>query len=213
MAFGNATFTDAATGINSIGGAVNDILTGETQAQGLRIQAEGTQIQSESSMLEAEGSTTEATNYTLAGTLAEQNAQFTAQNTALQEGMAERQIYQGLSTTTAGVGGAGFSNSGSAYYLMSSGQAQGALQKGLIENQGAITEAGYQEQAESYNNLATYANEAATTETTIAGQQTNIAYQENQEANQVEADSQTAALFSGASGAISMAASVATLLV
>ena len=212
MAFGNATFTDVASGINSIGAAVNDIFQGQTTAAGLRIQAQGSQISSEATMLEAEGSTTEATNYTLAGTLAQQEAQFTKQNTALQEGMAERQIYQGLSTTKAGVAGAGFGGGGSGYYLMAAGQAQGALQKGLLANQGAITQAGYTEQATAYQNLAAYSTTAATTETQIAGQQATIGTEQQQLANQVQSNSTIAALFSGAAGGVSLLAGLATVL-
>lgn len=211
MALGNATFTDISSGINAIGAAAQDIFQSEAQAGNLQLQATGTRISAEGTQLEAEGDTTEASNYTLAGTLAEQNAQYTAQNTQLQETMANRQIYQGLSTTQAGVAGSGFQDSGSGFYLMKEGAMQGALQKGLLANQGSITEAGYTEQATSYENLAQYATTAATTETSIAGQQEQLANSQDALASQIESAGQTAADFSYASAAVSGIAALATL--
>lgn len=149
MAFGNATFTD-------VSGAVSDLFSSQATAGQLRIKAQGDQV--------------EGQNYLLASTLARQNEQYTEQFTSMQQTMADRQIYQGIGTEKADIAGAGFAESGSALDLLRDSAAQGALQKEIIAKQGEITEAGYTEQAQAYNNLSAYANYAATQENQLAGQ-------------------------------------------
>jgi hypothetical protein len=147
MAFGGNTISD-------VSGGVSDIFGGSSKAAGLRLKASGDLV--------------EAGNYDLASTLAKQNEQFTEQSTAVKQMMANRQIYQGIGTETADIAGAGFSESGSALDLLRSSAQQGALQKQLIGQQGLITEAGYNEQATAYTNLAGYARMAASTENSMA---------------------------------------------
>jgi hypothetical protein len=147
MAFGASTFSD-------LGGGVSDIFGGSAKASGLRLKAQGDLV--------------EAGNYDLASTLAKQNEQFTEQSTSIKQLMADRQRYQGIGTETAEIAGAGFAESGSALDLLRSSASQGALQKQLIGQQGLITEAGYNEQATAYTNLAGYARMAASTENSMA---------------------------------------------
>ncbi len=71
--------------------------------------------------------------------------------------------------------GAGLASSGSATDLLRASAAQGSLNKSMIQTQGLLTEAGYEEQAQSYTNLASYATYGAGVETTIAGEQNQIA--------------------------------------
>jgi hypothetical protein len=65
-----------------------------------------------------------------------------------------------LGTTKAAVAGAGFSNSGSALDLLRSSAEQGATTKAVLGQQGLITEAGYNEQQQSYTLMANAAGVA-----------------------------------------------------
>lgn len=147
MAFGVSTFSD-------LGGAASDLFGGSATAAGLRLKAKGDIV--------------EASNYDLASGLAKQNEQFTEQSTRVKQMMADRQIQQGIGTEKADIAGAGFADSGSALDLLRSSAQQGALQKQLIGQQGLITEAGYNEQATAYTNLASYGRMAASTENSMA---------------------------------------------
>lgn len=135
MPFGNATFTD-------LGTAVSDIFA----AQG--------------DLLKAKGSEFEQQAYLGAAGLADQNAQFTAMSTAIKELQADRNLYQALGTTRADVAGAGLAQSGSALDILREGAAQGAMVKAVLGEQGLITEAGYEEQAKSYRDMASAAGVA-----------------------------------------------------
>src|ERR1043166_7573782 len=106
------------------------------------------------------GDRVEAKNYRLAAGLADQNAQFTQMSTDIKEMQATRAITMGMGQTQADVAGAGFAQSGSALDLLRDSASQGALTKAVLSEQGLITEAGYKEQAESYRNMASYAETA-----------------------------------------------------
>lgn len=147
MAFGTGTMGLA-------GGAVDDIFKGQATAKSLRLKAEGDLV--------------EAQNYDLAADLAKQSAEFTRQSTAIKETQAQRQLYLGLGKTGSDVASAGFSMSGSALDLMRDSAAQGGLTKAVIGQQGLITEAGFNEQAQAYTNLAGYARYAANEERDMA---------------------------------------------
>ena len=139
MAFGSATFTD-------IAGSVSDLFSADAD----RSKATGDRI--------------EGQNYDLASTLATQNEQFTETSTNIKQAQLDRNIYQTIGGEQADVAGAGFANSGSALDLMRDSASQGALTKAVAGQQGLITEAGYQEQATSYTNMAQAANVAADAE-------------------------------------------------
>lgn len=135
MAFGASTVTD-------VGGAVSDLFAASadrSKAAGLRLKATGDEL--------------EGQNYGLASDLAEQNEKYTETSTAIKELQASRQINQTIGGQQADVAGAGFASGGSSYYLMADSAAQGNLTKSVIAKQGLITEAGYTEQATSYQNL------------------------------------------------------------
>lgn len=148
MAFGVGT-------VNAFGGAVDTLFSSRATASSLRLKATGDDM--------------EAGNYEEAAKLAGQNAEFTKESTAVQSAMAERQIYLGIGKEQAEISGAGFANSGTALDLLRSSASQGALQKALVERQGQITEAGYEEQQKAYNNLASYASYSAGIERDQAG--------------------------------------------
>jgi hypothetical protein len=136
MALSQTTFSD-------LGGAVSDLFASSadsTKAQGLRIKAQGDALEGE--------------NYDEAAVLAKQNEQFTEQSTAIKLQQIDRSNYQTIGGQQADVAGAGFSASGSALDLMADSASQGALTKAVAGQQGLITEAGYTEQAQSYENMS-----------------------------------------------------------
>lgn len=85
-----------------------------------------------------------------AATIAGEDINLAKTSTAIQSAQAQRQITGVLGGQTADVAGAGFSDSGSAKWLMQDSARQGALTKALISTQGAITEKGFQEQQLAY---------------------------------------------------------------
>jgi hypothetical protein len=128
MAFGASTFTN-------LGGAVSDLFAASADRS------------------KAQGDFVEGQDYALASTLATQNEQFTVQSTAIKQAQNDRQIYQTMGGVTADTAGSGFGASGSSLDVLRDSAAQGALTKAVAGQQGLITEAGYQEQATSYQNM------------------------------------------------------------
>lgn len=143
MAFGNATFSDAA-------GAVGDLFA----AEGDRFKAQGDRIESQ--------------NYDLAATYADQNVAFTKTSTEIKQAQLDRENYKVIGGQQADVAGAGFAASGSAIDLMRDSAQQGALTKAVGEQQGLITEAGYEQQAASDRNMSKAAQLAAQAEDNAA---------------------------------------------
>lgn len=140
----------SASTFSSIGAGVSDIFQGfadESKAQG--------------DILEGQA-------YGEAAQLALQNEQYTKMSTAIQQSQSDRQLYLSLGKTSSEVAGAGLSASGSALDILRSSASQGSLQKAVIGQQGLITEAGYQEQAQSYELMQQAANDAASAEKTSA---------------------------------------------
>jgi hypothetical protein len=136
FAFGTSTFSN-------LGGAVSDLFASSadsSKAAGLRIKAQGDAL--------------EGQNYDLAAALAKRNEQFTEQSTAIKQTQLDRQLTQTIGGQEADVAGAGFAASGSALDIMRDSASQGALTKAVASQQGLITEAGYTEQATSYQNLS-----------------------------------------------------------
>jgi hypothetical protein len=190
MALGPSTFSD-------IGGAVSDIFAGMSattsaslKAQGLQIESQGEEISSQASLLKAQGDIAEAAEYGLAGTLATQNANYTAASTAISAAQQERETTMTIGSEKAAVGGAGLAESGSALDLLSSSAAQGTLAKNVLVTQGQMTEEGYEEQAASYATMTAAAKQSAATEEEISGEQTNIAGEEQNLASETLAAGQ-----------------------
>jgi hypothetical protein len=225
MALGASTFSD-------LGGAVSDIFAGmgaqdkadlaaqglELTAQGTLITAQGTQINAEALRTKAAGDTAESENYDLAAALATANEAYTAQSTRIQQSQTDRQITQTIGTQQAGVAGSGFSSGGSAGDLLRDSASQGALAKGVLANQGLITEAGFNEQATSYTTLATTGRATAAAEMdmanqtdTIAGEQKQLAAGQQQLAAATQAAGSSAATGDFLAGAVKGIAALATL--
>jgi hypothetical protein len=108
-----------------------------------------------------QGDLLEQQNYQQAAKFALQEADYVKQSTAIQEMQQSREISKSLGQTTADVAGAGFATSGSAIDLLRESAAQGAIAKQVMQQQGNITEQGYKEQAQSYENMAAAAGVAA----------------------------------------------------
>jgi hypothetical protein len=114
-----------------------------------------------SSLFGAAGDAAEGDAYGKAASLADENAKIAQESTAIQETQATRQIYKTIGGQEAQVAGAGFSSSGSAQDLLRSSASQGSLQKQLIQQQGAITAIGYEQEADAYKGMQSAANASA----------------------------------------------------
>jgi hypothetical protein len=134
--FGQSTFSD-------IGGAFSDLMA----ASAARSKQQGLQLEEQ--------------QYEEAAQFAQQNVEYTKQSTDIQEYQKSREIMQTLGQQQADVASAGFAASGSALDLERESANQGALAQGVLAQQGLITEAGYEEQAQSYQIMAQAAGVAA----------------------------------------------------
>lgn len=108
-----------------------------------------------------QGLRTEAAEYLTARDLAFQDEAFTKNSTEIQETQTSRAIEKTLGGQAAQVAASGFGSAGSALDLLRDSASQGALQKAVLAQQGLITEAGYEQQAKSYNLMAENAEMAA----------------------------------------------------
>lgn len=195
MALGQTGFSNAAGAVNDLFAGVGDFLQGNLKGKGLNLQASGIRIK-------AQGDLAEATEYDLAGGLAKQNIAFTQQSQAVKQMQLNRQIESSLGGTSADVAGAGLAASGSALSILRDSASQGALTKQVLGQQGLITEAGFQEQADSYKVMSDAARSAA-------AQEFSIADQTDQLANDTKSAANVAGIGSFASSAIKGFASIA----
>ena len=106
----------------------------------------------------------EAKNYGLASDLALQNEKFTETSTQIKEAQQQREAMGAYRGVEAEVAGAGFAESGSALDILRDSASQAALTHAVIGQQGLITEAGYKEQAESYQTMQQAATQAGNAE-------------------------------------------------
>ena len=211
MATGASTFTD-------VGGAVADLFAGlgaatssQLKAQGLDIEAMGTDISAQSLQVKAAGDLAEAQEYGLAGALASQNAAFTDVSTKIQLAQQDRQTTMTIGSQKAAVGGGGLAESGSALDVLRESASQGALAKSVLASQGQITEAGFNEQAASYDLMQTTAQTTATAEQQMSTEEQNIATQQRQLASETAAAGTTAEIGDFLAGAVKGVAAIATL--
>lgn len=139
-------FSNAAT---SIGGAVSDLFS----ASAHKTKADMYRIESEADLLKGRGAELEGQSYTRAHELALTNKAYTEQSTAIQEAQASRDITRSLGTTRASIGASGLQESGSALDVLADSARQGELHKQVVQQQGLITEEGFQESADVYENM------------------------------------------------------------
>jgi hypothetical protein len=225
--FSNTTFSD-------LGGAASDLFAGfganakgaltakglQITAAGTRIGAQGTRLSAEGLRIKAGGDLAEASNYDIAASLAQENEAFTEQSTRIQQTQLDRQVTQTIGGQQASVAGAGFTSGGSAGDIMRDSASQGALAKGVLAQQGVISEAGFDEQAKSFTTMANAGRTTAAGEMDIAGKTDTIANQQDAIAaqqDQLAVDTQNAANKQATGDFVTSAmkgvAAVATLLV
>lgn len=225
MALSASTFSD-------IGGAASDLFAGlgasakgALQAQGLNITAQGTRISADSTRLsadslriKAQGDLAESSQYDEAAVLAGQNEAYTEQSTRIQDMQQQRQITQTLGSERATTAAAGFSSGGTALNLLRDSANQGALARGVLQQQGLITEAGYTEQQQSYETMSAAGKATAASEMsdadktdTIAGEQDALAGQQDQLAVATQKVADQSATGDFISSAIKGVAAVASL--
>lgn len=143
MAFGQATFTD-------FGGAASDIFSGFGDNA------------------KAAGDFAEAKNYDIASDLADENEKYTETSTSIKEAQQQRESTMTLGGQRADVAGGGFAESGSSIDLLRDSAGQAALTHQVVGQQGLITEAGYEEQAQSYQTMSAAATAAGNAENDAA---------------------------------------------
>jgi CspA family cold shock protein len=91
-----------------------------------------------------------------------------AANTRIQEVRAERELYQSLGQTTASLGAANLATSGSGLDILRESAAQGAATAAIVKEQGLIQTAGYKEQQQSYQQMASAMDVAASADNIAA---------------------------------------------
>lgn len=197
MAPSQSTFSAAGGAVSDLFGGIGDLQQGALKAKGLNLQASGLRIK-------AQGDLAEASEYDLAGNLATANEKFTEQSQAIKQMQLDRQIASSQGQTSADVAGAGFASSGSALDILRDSASQGALTKQVLGQQGLITEAGFQEQADSFSVMSKAARTAAAGEFSIADQT-------DQLAKDTETAAKTAAAGSFISSAIKGVAAIASI--
>lgn len=192
------------------GAAASDLFQGQAdqaKAGAADAQAAGAMTASQADLLKSQGDLQEGAAYGEAAGLADVNAQYTAQSTAIQQAQADRTLFLSTGETKADVASSGFSEGGSAGDILRASASQGALNRAALGQQGLITEAGYQEQASSYRSMQTAAG--------LASQEDILASTGEKQAAQgylAEASAdRTAATGSDVSAVISGAAGVAAL--
>jgi hypothetical protein len=203
MPIGPAFFTD-------LGGAASDLFQGyadESKATAAQASAAAARTAGQAYLLKSQGDILEGTQYGEAATAADVNAQYTAQSTAVQQAQADRALFLNVGETKADVAASGFGEGGSAGDILRSSASQGALNHAVLGQQGLITEAGYEQQAQSYRTMQ-QASGLASQEDILAAQgeqQTAAGYEAAAQADR------TAAKGSDIAGILSAVAGVASL--
>lgn len=142
----NFNFNVSSGGISNFAGAAQDLFA----AQGDKSKAQY--------------DFAEASNYGIAADLANQNEKFTETSTAIKEAQQQREALSARGGVEGEVASAGFAESGSALDILRDSAAQGALTHAVLGQQGLITEAGYKEQAQSYETMQAAATQAGNAE-------------------------------------------------
>jgi hypothetical protein len=117
------------------------------------------------SLYKAKGSRLEAQAYDKAAALARLNEQYTKESTDIKEFQQQRDSYKQIGGQEAEIGASGFAATGSALDILRESASQASLTKSVISQQGLIEEAGYEEQAQSYDLMAAASREAAKADT------------------------------------------------
>jgi hypothetical protein len=159
------------SGVGDLSSAVSSLFAGEAtkfQAEAADEAAVAAKAAGQADVLKGEGDVLEGQMNGTAADLAKLNATYTAQSTAIQVAKADRAQFMQLGSEKAAAAGSGGTGGGSAADILRSSAEQGALNRGVLQQQGLITEAGYTEQATSYGYMQKAANVAAQAEDVAA---------------------------------------------
>jgi hypothetical protein len=124
-------------------------------------QARAARVAGQADRIKAQGDRVEGASYGEAAGLADLNAEYTKQSTAIQTAQADRALFGTVGAIRADVASSGFGEGGSAGDILRDSASQGALNRAVLGQQGLITEAGYKEQADSFRSLQTVAGFAS----------------------------------------------------
>jgi hypothetical protein len=206
--FNSGLFT---SGVSSLSTAASDLFAGEYTAPAdqaaATAQADMAKASASADLLQGQGDVLEGQAYGEASTLASLNAEYTTESTAIQVSQADRALYMNLGTQAATAGGSGSSGGGSAADILRNSAQQGALNRGVLQQQGLITTAGYTEQANAYTLQQQASGVAAEAQTVAAGGETEAAAEYTQEAN-LYGESQTGDFISAALSSVAGVAEI-----
>lgn len=184
MAVNTSLFT---SGIGSISSGVSSLFQGlytaPAEAAAATAQQQMAEASSSADILQAQGDILEGQTYGAAASLANLNAGYTAASTNIQAAQADRSLFMQIGSERAAAAGSGSSGGGSAADIFRNSAQQGALNKAVIQTQGLITQAGYQEQAQSYGLMQQASGVAAQAQQVAATGETQAAAEYGQEAN------------------------------
>jgi hypothetical protein len=111
-------------------------------------------------LFNAKGARLSAEAYRDAANISETSANIERESTGIQVLQQQRELYKTLGKQQAGVAGAGFEESGTAIDLLRDSASQGAIQKAVLETQGAINVDSYEQQARLFTAMADAADNA-----------------------------------------------------
>jgi hypothetical protein len=198
------------TGFSNIGAGISDIFAAEATgytAAAYEEQSAAALTAGQADLLRARGDVAEGQMYGTAASLADLNAQFTEQSTKIQVAQSQRQQFLTTGTQRASAAALGSSGGGSAADIVRSSVSQAQLNRGVLMQQGVITEAGFKEQAQSYRSMQQAAGLAAGAEQEAAVGETDVskAYQASAAAAKVQGEGDLfAGIFKIAAGGIGL---------
>jgi hypothetical protein len=141
-------------GVSELSTAASDLFAGlytaPAEAAAATAQEDTAEATAQADILQGQGAAIEGEAYGEAATLAQLNAQYSTASTNIQVAQSNRSNYMNIGTDMAAAGASGSSGGGSAGDILRNTAQQGALNTAVIQQQGLITTAGYNEQAESY---------------------------------------------------------------
>lgn len=204
-------FSGISGGINDFGAAASDLFAADalrSKSDADLAQGRAARVAGQADRVKSQGDLVEGEAYGKAATLADLNAQFTEQSTAIQTAQADRALFGTMGEARADIAGSGGTEGGSAGDILRASASQGALNRAVLGQQGLITEAGYQEQGDSFRSLQTVAG-FASQQDELAAQGQDIAaasYDKAAEADQRAAKGKDiSAIISGIAGVASIA--------
>jgi hypothetical protein len=176
-------FQGVSGGLSDLSTAATDLFAGMAapfKVAADQDQAAAAEAGGQADLLKGQGDILEGQMYGTAASLASLNATYTGFSTRLQQVQADRALFMNLGSERAAAAGSGSSGGGSAADILRASASQGALNRAVLGEQGLITQAGYQEQAQSYGYMQQAANVGAQAEDVSAAQEQDVAAADQQ---------------------------------